>query len=302
MSILQINVENFDQHIRESDKPVLLYWGPKLSPTDNVLLDLEGSFGGLLVFAELDEKDEQLAFDYGLEDAGIIMFNSGEEICRGGRSDLEHLSEWVSRAIDIMLSAGGHSLKQSKYVSKRGQQKIQSTVTKKKVAPRKKPAPEVVKEVPKVAFEKVDDKSFTEKVLQKSGDVLVLFVSEKGCLSRTAQERISYQLGRVSYQIHYVRVLAEESPELMKRYQVTQVPSLLLLRDGHIVTAELGTQPIMLTRWIDVALQYAPKVLKEPHGQEHTGKMGLKKARSRFNRLRKADHLGYLGQQETIEA
>lgn len=303
MSIIKISAQNFDPQVRHSDKPVLFYWGPELEKSNNILLDLEGSFGGLLTFAELDQSDDVLPYQYGFEGAGIAMFNGGEEICRGGDADLGHLSEWVSRAIDVMLSAGGHQPKKSKYVTKRGQQKIQSTVTKKQIksTPKKKSVYQP-KEAPKVPFEKIDQSTFAAKVLQRSGDVLILFCSEAGGLSASAQERIGYQLGRLSYDIGFVRIVAEECPELIKRYQVTQLPSLMLLRDGHIVTAEFGTQPIMLTRWVDIALQYAPRILKDPQPQEHSGKMTLKKARSRFNRLRKADNLGYLSQNEKVEA
>jgi thioredoxin 2 len=66
-------------------------------------------------------------------------------------------------------------------------------------------------------------------------------------LAQLARERA----GRVKL----VKVDVDEAPRLAQRFDVKAVPTLMVLRDGEVVTRQAGAAPVnMLREWLDQAL------------------------------------------------
>jgi thioredoxin 2 len=59
-------------------------------------------------------------------------------------------------------------------------------------------------------------------------------------------------------QIKLVKVNVDNSPRLQQRFSVQSIPTLLLLRDGHVAARQVGAPPVpQLRSWLEQALQAA---------------------------------------------
>jgi thioredoxin 2 len=66
-------------------------------------------------------------------------------------------------------------------------------------------------------------------------------------------------------EIKLVKVDVDKAPRLSQRFEVRAVPTLMVLRDGHVIARQPGAAPLPALRsWLDQALNS-----QEPHHEEN---------------------------------
>ena len=93
--------------------------------------------------------------------------------------------------------------------------------------------------------------------LTQAGKVVIEFYGN-GCLNCQMMTPILNQMENVFPAIRFYRVNADENPELVQKYQVMSLPTLLLFRHGEMLSAIVGVKPSQtLQKLIDQTLNYA---------------------------------------------
>ena len=106
------------------------------------------------------------------------------------------------------------------------------------------------------ALDAVDDASFAERVLGSQLPALVLF-SAVACQPCRMIERWLPAVGReLGGRLTIVRCPVEHSPQVIHRYHITSVPTLLLFSAGAPVAEHVGLWPVPAIRdWLQDALR-----------------------------------------------
>lgn len=90
-----------------------------------------------------------------------------------------------------------------------------------------------------------------------TGKVIIEFYGN-GCLNCQMVAPIISNLEREFPYIRFYRINADLRPDLVQKYQVTSIPSLLLFRNGQKVSTIIGAKPYHILRMmITDALAYA---------------------------------------------
>lgn len=112
----------------------------------------------------------------------------------------------------------------------------------------------------------VTNADFEQEVLKSDKPVLLKFFATwcGPCklLAPTVEKVAAEKAGSVKT----VAVDVDQSPELVKKYDIQSWPTLLVIRDGNVLSRKVGgdTKANILT-WIDASLGgTAPKVVKRP--------------------------------------
>lgn len=75
-----------------------------------------------------------------------------------------------------------------------------------------------------------------------SGNVVIEFYSE-GCINCQMMTPIINNLEHSFHNIRFYRINADQRPDLVQKYRVTSIPSLLLFQNGRKITTIVGAKP-----------------------------------------------------------
>lgn len=93
--------------------------------------------------------------------------------------------------------------------------------------------------------------------LTSSGKVIIEFYGN-GCLNCQMMSPILDNLEHVLYDVQFYRINADDYPNLIHAYHITSLPSLLIFRDGQLLSTIVGVKPVMtLQMQIEDILNYA---------------------------------------------
>ena len=99
------------------------------------------------------------------------------------------------------------------------------------------------------------DATFAEVVEQAAVPVLVDFWAPWCGPCRMVSPALAQLAGEKPGQIKLVKVNVDESPRLQQRFGVQSIPTLMVFRDGQIVSRQTGAAPAAALRgWLDQAL------------------------------------------------
>ena len=99
------------------------------------------------------------------------------------------------------------------------------------------------------------DATFTEVVEQAAVPVLVDFWAPWCGPCRMVSPALAQLAGEKPGQIKLVKVNVDESPRLQQRFGVQSIPTLMVFRDGQVVSRQTGAAPAAALRgWLDQAL------------------------------------------------
>ncbi|MCM1404222.1 MAG: thioredoxin family protein [Prevotella sp.] len=90
-----------------------------------------------------------------------------------------------------------------------------------------------------------------------SGKVVIEFYGT-GCLNCQMMTPIINQLEHDFPDIRFYRVNADQYPNLIQKYHITSLPTLLMFRQGQMLPPIVGIKPLqVMQRLIDQTLNYA---------------------------------------------
>ena len=92
-----------------------------------------------------------------------------------------------------------------------------------------------------MAIANITTENFDQQVTQAQAPVLVDFWAA-WCGPCTALSPVVEELAREPPEIPFGKINVDEAPELVVRYQVAAIPTLLLFRDGKPVDASVGVK------------------------------------------------------------
>lgn len=96
----------------------------------------------------------------------------------------------------------------------------------------------------------MDNFDFTHKV--------VIEFYSNGCLNCQILSPIINNLEKIMPEVRFFRINADDNPDLVQKYQITSLPTLLLFRDGELLSKIVGIKSqLTLHMLIEDALQYA---------------------------------------------
>jgi thioredoxin 2 len=99
------------------------------------------------------------------------------------------------------------------------------------------------------------DASFAEVVEQASVPVLVDFWAPWCGPCRMVSPALAQLAGEKPGQIKLVKVNVDEAPRLQQRFGVQSIPTLMVFRDGKVVSRQTGAAPApVLRNWLDQSL------------------------------------------------
>jgi thioredoxin 2 len=99
------------------------------------------------------------------------------------------------------------------------------------------------------------DATFAEVVEQAAVPVLVDFWAPWCGPCRMVSPALAQLAGEKPGQIKLVKVNVDEAPRLQQRFGVQSIPTLMVFRDGQIVSRQTGAAPAAALRgWLDQAL------------------------------------------------
>ena len=99
------------------------------------------------------------------------------------------------------------------------------------------------------------DATFAEVVEQAAVPVLVDFWAPWCGPCRMVSPALAQLAGEKPGQIKLVKVNVDESPRLQQRFGVQSIPTLMVFRDGQVVSRQAGAAPAAALRgWLDQAL------------------------------------------------
>ena len=99
------------------------------------------------------------------------------------------------------------------------------------------------------------DGTFAEVVEQASVPVLVDFWAPWCGPCRMVSPALAQLAGEKPGKIKLVKVNVDESPRLQQRFGVQSIPTLMVFRDGQVVSRQTGAAPAPALRgWLDQAL------------------------------------------------
>ncbi|HEX3493088.1 MAG TPA: thioredoxin TrxC [Streptosporangiaceae bacterium] len=99
------------------------------------------------------------------------------------------------------------------------------------------------------------DGSFAEVVEQASVPVLVDFWAPWCGPCRMVSPALAQLAGEKPGQIKLVKVNVDEAPQLQRRFGVQSIPTLMVFRDGKVVSRQTGAAPApALRNWLDESL------------------------------------------------
>jgi thioredoxin 2 len=99
------------------------------------------------------------------------------------------------------------------------------------------------------------DGSFAEVVEQASVPVLVDFWAPWCGPCRMVSPALAQLAGEKPGQIKLVKVNVDEAPRLQQRFGVQSIPTLMVFRDGKVVSRQTGAAPApALRNWLDESL------------------------------------------------
>jgi thioredoxin 2 len=99
------------------------------------------------------------------------------------------------------------------------------------------------------------DASFAEVVEQASVPVLVDFWAPWCGPCRMVSPALAQLAGEKPGQLKLVKVNVDEAPRLQQRFGVQSIPTLMVFRDGKVVSRQTGAAPAATLRsWLDQSL------------------------------------------------
>jgi thioredoxin 1 len=98
----------------------------------------------------------------------------------------------------------------------------------------------------------VNDSDFETEVLKADGPVLVDFWAEWCGPCKALSPVIDELAGELKGKIKVVKINIEEAPETPTRYDVRGIPTLMVFKNGQVVSTRVGGMPkAQLSEWID---------------------------------------------------
>ena len=106
-----------------------------------------------------------------------------------------------------------------------------------------------------MATQSVTDDSFESDVLQASGPVVVDFWAEWCGPCKQIGPALEEIAGEMEGKVTIAKVNIDDSPNAPSKYGVRGIPTLLLFKDGEVVSKKVGAAPKgQLQAWIEDAL------------------------------------------------
>ena len=106
-----------------------------------------------------------------------------------------------------------------------------------------------------MATQSVTDESFESDVLQASGPVVVDFWAEWCGPCKQIGPALEEIAGEMEGKVTIAKVNIDDSPNAPSKYGVRGIPTLLLFKDGEVVSKKVGAAPKgQLQAWIEDSL------------------------------------------------
>ena len=106
-----------------------------------------------------------------------------------------------------------------------------------------------------MAVSPVNEQSFEKEVLQNSGYTLVDFWAE-WCMPCKRLMPILDAVSEQNSNVQFVKVNVDENPNLASTYNIRAIPTLILLKNGAVVSTKNGGLPaVELNEWIKANIQ-----------------------------------------------
>jgi thioredoxin 2 len=100
-----------------------------------------------------------------------------------------------------------------------------------------------------------DDRTFAEVVEQATVPVLVDVWAPWCGPCRMVSPALEQLAHERAGQLKLVKVNADDSPELSRRFEIQSIPTLMVVRDGQVLARQIGAAPVdTLRNWLNQVL------------------------------------------------